>query len=315
MERTCERCSTHFQIPAAWARQGRGRFCGRDCYTAYQREHPHGDRGKAAARPRVERACPSCGKTFRASASRPRTYCSRPCYARAAQVDKVCARCGRSFSIPRNNADRYNHCSIGCARAGVTYRACVRCGKVFTAKRADNAHCSEECRRPPVNACCLTCGEVFRVQPARAEAIRFCSVRCYRRHTGETVPESNVRRALDALGITYGQEVAVPGWQGPVDFVTAGRVAIEVDEPYWHARTAGRDARKTLHLQGLGYVVVRLVATPFYGPFAAPMVDAVRAALAVAEHAVPASDVLGLYPLQLALPLDQERVVGGGGHP
>lgn len=158
---------------------------------------------------------------------------------------------------------------------------------------------------------CVNCGKNFRVLPSLSHT-RFCSVRCYRRHTGETIPERNVRLALEHLGIEYVQEAAIPRWQGPVDFLLpAANVALEVDEPYWHAKVADRDAKKTLFLQTRGYTVVRLIATPFYGDFTEPMIDAVRDALTVAEHTIPATDVLGLYPVQLALPLDQERMVGG----
>ena len=102
------------------------------------------------------------------------------------------------------------------------------------------------------------------------------------------------------------------GWQGPIDFVISDEmVAIEVDEPYWHARVKDRDARKDLFLQGRGFTVVRLVATPFYGPLTEAMVDAVQGALAVAKHAVAVTDAAGLHPLQLALPLDKKRVIGG----
>lgn len=102
------------------------------------------------------------------------------------------------------------------------------------------------------------------------------------------------------------------GWQGPIDFLLpTDMIAVEVDEPYWHAKVIDRDAKKTLFLQTRGYTVVRLIATPFYGDFAEPMVDAVRAGLDMAEHTVTVSDVASLYPLQLALPLDQEWVITG----
>lgn len=135
---------------------------------------------------------------------------------------------------------------------------------------------------------------------------KFCSPRCYRRFTGETEPERIVRLALIELGIAFHQEHAVPGWRYPVDFfLPALNTALEVDEPYWHNTAKGRrqDERKTLFLQSRGYRVLRLVATPFYGALTESMIAYLSAAIGIAEHGVPQSDISGLYPIQLSLPL------------
>ena len=84
---------------------------------------------------------------------------------------------------------------------------------------------------------------------------------------------------------------------------------VEVDEPYWHARTGDRDARKDAFMQGRGITVLRLDATPFYGTLTESMVDAVRSALSVAENAVAGTNTASLHPLQLALPLHENGVV------
>ena len=309
MERTCQRCGAHFQIPAAWVRKGSGRFCSRDCYSAHQRENPHTRRGKEAV-PSVTKTCPECGETFTTRGSRPRRHCSRACATQSRRVSKTCLRCERQFSVPASSAARYLHCSIECSRADVEYAACPRCGAVFATKGGHLKHCSEECRRPPQMLDCPVCGKTTRVVPSNRQ--RFCSVRCYRRHTGETEPESNVRQALEVLGEQFSQEHSIAGWSGPVDFFIRSRsLVIEVDEPYWHDRVKDRDARKDIFMQSRGYAVLRLVATPFYGDLTDGMVHAIRAALRVTENTVPAHDVLGLHPLQLALPFDQERVIGG----
>ena len=157
---------------------------------------------------------------------------------------------------------------------------------------------------------CLTCGGEARVVPS--SRARFCSVACYRKHTGETEPESNVRRCLDRLGLSFIQECAIRGWQGPVDFVIpSGNIALEVDEPYWHDRVKDRDTRKNLFLQSRGYTVIRLLATPFYGPLTDDMLSAISAALSVADHVIATTNTAGLHPLQLALPFDQKWVIGG----
>jgi very-short-patch-repair endonuclease len=311
MERTCGTCGIHFQRPEAWVKRGGGRFCSRACYAADQRAHPHSGAGKAAPRTRVTVACQGCGTAFETGGSRPRSFCGSDCRRAHRTVSKTCPRCAGTFTVPRSNADRYTYCSAACSNAETVYRLCRACKQPFTARGPANWHCSEPCRRPPIEFECLTCSKRFRSQPATRR--KFCSVRCYRKFTGETEPERNVRLGLETLGIPYAQEETVPGWRGPVDFILLGKVALEVDEPYWHARVADRDAAKTLHLQSRGYTVVRLTATPFYGPdVTPPMIDTLRQALAITKHAVPALNMASLHPLQLALPLHQEWVAGGG---
>lgn len=152
-------------------------------------------------------------------------------------------------------------------------------------------------------ASCAECGKSFRVGPT--ERRKFCNTRCYRKHTGETEPEANVRRCLESLGRQFLQEEGIPGWRGPVDFLLPDlRLIIEVDEPYWHDKVADRDARKDLHMQSHGYTVVRLVATPFYGDLTDSMVSAVEAVVVTATAAPAASTVAALYPMQLALPIE-----------
>ncbi|HLR97646.1 MAG TPA: DUF559 domain-containing protein [Jiangellaceae bacterium] len=145
---------------------------------------------------------------------------------------------------------------------------------------------------------------------------RFCSVRCYRMHTGETVPERNVRLALERLSVAFVQEAAIDGWRGLVDFLlTDLNVALEVDEPYWHDKVADRDARKNAFLAERGFTVVRLVATPFYGDFTDPMIGLVAAEIPVRQDVIANADVLRSDPVQPSLPFDEEWMVGSGGNP
>ena len=147
------------------------------------------------------------------------------------RVTKTCVRCGVEFDVPRSNAARYDHCGIECATADATYSPCKSCGLIFNTKRGKLAHCSEECRRPPQMIDCPVCGTTFRGVPSNRS--RFCSTRCYRRHTGETELEGNVRRVLIVFGVEFVQEYAVAGWKGLLNFfLPSSRLAIEVDEPY-----------------------------------------------------------------------------------
>lgn len=299
---TCGQCGRAFTIPAAWVRKGAGKFCGRTCYTQHQRENPHTARGKVA-RPRITIECQRCGKSVRSSGTRVRKYCSTDC--QYATATRTCEGCGDTFNLPRSEAARGGRfCSRECQFPDAKILPCARCGSIFDTKQGRLKYCSEVCRRPAVMIDCLTCGKNVRIVPSTRS--KFCSVQCYRRYTGETEPEGNVRRALETLGITFEQEATVAGWRYPVDFLLPEiRTILEVDGVYWHARTKDRDARKDLHMQSRGFVVVRIPDTGLYGDLSAPMIDIVRAAVAVAEQAVPVEDMASLYPVQLALPLHQ----------
>lgn len=284
MEKTCTRCGTEFTIPKAWAKRGDGKFCGRACYFAHQRENPHAAATKTAAKPAITKTCGHCGASFRTYASQDRTHCLRTCLTASTAVEVTCVVCGGTEKVKKSRARSYRTCSERCREARRVFRPCARCGVTFKAEHSRHAHCSEQCRRPPLMVDCPTCGDAFRAEPGMGA--RFCSVRCYRRHTGETIPERNVRLALDLLGIPYVQEEAIPGWQGPVDFLITDRaLVVEVDEPYWHDQVADRDARKDAFMRGQGYDVLRLVATPFYGDFHPAMASTVSSLL-------PASRVL-----------------------
>lgn len=290
MQKSCFRCGTEFTIPDAWARRGGGKFCGQSCYSAHQREHPHGDSSKAPCGKGVEKPCPQCGKVFRHPASQPREHCSRACLVAANSVTLTCVVCEKVYTVKRSRtAEIRPTCSLACRQTMTVFRDCARCGKSFRVNRPGHAHCSEECRRPPSMTDCLTCGKTFRYVPF--EKARFCSVRCYRRHTGETTPERNVRLSLEALGVPFAQEEVIDGWRGPVDFLLADRsLIVEVDEPYWHDQVADRDARKDAFMRRHGWKVVRLVATPFYGDHTPAMTQAVADALLTqpASGSVPA---------------------------
>jgi len=153
---------------------------------------------------------------------------------------------------------------------------------------------------------CPTCGKTFRTVPSYNQT--FCSVRCYRAHTGETEPERNARICLEAIGIGFLQEHAFNGWRYPVDFYLPGiDTVLEIDGTYWHRQKTvrDRDARKTLWLQSRGHTVVRLPDTGFYGNVTQGMIDYLRAALNLAEHVITQTDLASLYPIQLALPLNK----------
>lgn len=285
-------------------RKTQGHYCSRACYFAHQRQAPYGPGG--AASPHQEAICKQCGKAFRVSprSKRPE-YCSAVCWKESRMVTKMCPRCGKAFRVNPGTADRYNYCSLACRHASVRHVACKRCGRIFTVHGRKEFYCSEECRRPPVMQTCATCGKEFRIVPSDANR-QFCSFGCYRRYTGETLPERTVRLALTALGIEFRQEYTPLGMRTAVDFyLPTLRTMLEIDGTYWHSRAGvrERDAKKTLQLQARGYRVVRLPDTPFAGEPTESTLDYLSAAISLCEDAKPQSAPEGLYPIQLSLPL------------
>lgn len=87
---------------------------------------------------------------------------------------------------------------------------------------------------------------------------KFCSLSCYRRHGGESSLERIVRSELDRAAIPYEQEARVGKWS--IDFLVAGRVAVEADGSYWHSSpaTKRRDAKRDAALSARGLIVIRL---------------------------------------------------------
>src|SRR5487761_1191337 len=314
VELTCEICGKPFIIPKAWQRKGNRRFCSNACYTIYQRECPHTQRGKEA-KPCLDLVCKGCGKTFCVQQRRLRDYCSLECRKAHERHEKICPICGKTFTTSPSVRNQI-YCSNACKHMRTIYVTCKRCDKIFRQKRSDNTYCSEECRRPTITQTCRQCGKTFRIRPTEQGDRFFCSPRCYRCFTGETEPEKNARMCLETLGIPYSQEHLINGWRYPVDFLlTSLNTVLEIDGVYWHNRpdVVRRDARKTLFLQSRGYTVIRLPDTPFYGNLTEGMIGYIRSALTIADSVIAQTDMPSLYPIQLALPLDQERVIDGSG--
>lgn len=96
----------------------------------------------------------------------------------------------------------------------------------------------------------------------------------------DTVPEVALRRALHAMGLRFRVALAVPGMpRRSIDIAfTRAKVAVFVDGCFWHgcrlhgvdpknnaawwseklAENQRRDAETTLHLEGLGWTVLRV---------------------------------------------------------
>ncbi len=285
----CAECESSKVIPLAWHKKYGNHFCSRSCYFAFQRSHPHTRRGQTAI-PAIKKECLQCGAKFTVPAGRQsQMYYGEECKHEASFIPKDCLRCGVRFMSYRSANKLY--CSADCVRTrpkSETNIPCQRCGKIFYSKRPELIHCSEKCRRPPHMIDCLNCGKTFRVVPVFFHGTRrFCSVRCYRSYSGESLPEQNTRVALDTLGIDYIQEHAIKGLRKPVDFyLPAFHLVLEVDSLYWHERTIERDKRKDAKLQAMGYAVLRIETDPLFGKVLTPtMVEYVRHAIVPFQQA------------------------------
>lgn len=288
---TCPICGKTFSIPDAWARKGAGKYCSIECYNSTKSK-------------RIKSVCKICEKEFSYPQSRPTDYCSKKCSNASKQVTKVCPVCNKEFTVARSNADRYNVCSIACKTKNTVYKLCKRCGKTFSdSGRNDRSYCSEICRRPPIIITCLVCGKNFRVVPA-LEHQKFCSPRCYRRYTGETEPEKNVRLCLENMSIRYIQEHSFPGWRYSVDFFLPDiDVVIEVDSLYWHNKESvrERDARKTAWIKSRGHTVYRIEDTPFYGQLTSDMISFLAKVLGIDNYTVCDVNFISPNPIQTSL--------------
>ena len=94
MEQTCEQCGTKFNVAPAEVKRGGGRFCGRKCWSEWQKgqNNPYFKGGK------IKLSCSTCGNEFEQYASeysrksRTRKYaerfCSKKCAAKGKTTDK-----------------------------------------------------------------------------------------------------------------------------------------------------------------------------------------------------------------------------------
>lgn len=209
--------------------------------------------------------CGQCKRSFYLAPGRAkqgRKFCSMECrkaYGYMTPATHKCSRCSKEYTSKSQSLMKHMTC-YDCQKEVFGEATCPRCGKVFIANtsRFRVIHCSEACRRPAVTIDCANCNKTIRVGPS-ATTRRFCSKSCYRKYTGETIPESKVRNALTAMGIPFEQEFEPPKFKYSIDFfLTEHNVAIEVDGVYWH-QDPERDARKTRAIENrLNAPVVRI---------------------------------------------------------
>ena len=105
---------------------------------------------------------------------------------------------------------------------------------------------------------CKKCGKKFRYKKGSTIG-RFCSVECYRKHSGKTSIEEIVENLLIELGLEYQSEFKVN--RSFYDFfLPKENVLIECDGKYWHSfpEAIKRDAKKDNLAKEKGYKLLRL---------------------------------------------------------
>lgn len=111
---TCEQCKQPFSVHPYKIRDGRGKFCSRECYWSNLRQRP-------TVTNKIAVSCAECGKSFETWPHRVRdgvSYCSRACHYAANRTGKrpVCETCGATFyaNPQRISKGHGRYCSLPC---------------------------------------------------------------------------------------------------------------------------------------------------------------------------------------------------------
>lgn len=190
LEVTCQKCGKLFKTEPNRIRNGKGKYCSREC--AFARIRPKRPANK------VKRTCQQCGCEFEVYPGVIRAgdgkYCSRKCYdiARSTRIEVTCQHCGKQFTdnLRTSNTKLRKHCSAECrakARLMKRERVCEYCNNMFhiNPSRSDR-FCSHECasnakRKDGVKCLCQHCGKEFQIRPYEVAEGRgkYCSHECY----------------------------------------------------------------------------------------------------------------------------------------
>lgn len=182
---TCDYCSKIFTRYPSDIKQGKGKYCSREC-------HALGHITK------VQCTCLKCGKIFEVSPSDIKNgsgkYCSRDCFFNhlRTRVQCTCECCGKVFDrIPAKFSKGKTYCSPECralGRISKVERTCAHCGKRFkvglaVSKRTPSKYCSQECMALAFThgseQPCAHCGKLFYVRPSTLKNGRkYCSRKC-----------------------------------------------------------------------------------------------------------------------------------------
>lgn len=181
IKRKCKYCGKNFFIKSYAIKQGKGRYCSRNCW---HKAHSEFDeyRGKNWGKyNRIEKICDYCGKKifvipWKLTSGQKHIYCSDIC--RDKGFAKYCSG-KNSFCYKRE------------------IRKCAHCKKKFSVKPSSRRkYCSFKCynntQKCTEDRKCKYCGKVFSVNPSVIK--KYCNQNCYHEHfkkTGEIRGENN----------------------------------------------------------------------------------------------------------------------------
>lgn len=142
----------------------------------------------------VDRNCPVCGVTYKASAARLKhgrqTTCSRQCSYRLRAFHKTkekiklqCPVCLSHFErLESMNKDSQScYCSPSCAYKGRSL------GITKMPKRGKGTYNIKISQKKPVELHCIECNNLFVTIPAKAIRSKFCSKSCCNKHQKKTM--------------------------------------------------------------------------------------------------------------------------------
>jgi uncharacterized Zn-finger protein len=185
----CEYCGEKFQVADFKIKNGRGKFCSRQCFYDSMKK-------------KEQAICAWCGKVFEVWPSRQkeRMYCSRDCFNAKHASEIVRTKCEVCGKIIKHSASKHRkYCSEECRLNSKVEYICTYCGKLFTVKksrseRGNVQYCSIECyskdriKQGNMATKCANCDKPIYVQKCKYVNAKnnFCSRKCvYEYFVGE----------------------------------------------------------------------------------------------------------------------------------
>ena len=238
----CEVCGKEFTVKVSAVKNGRGRFCSRECQGKWMSENQCGENSPSWKGGKVAKVCEVCGKEFSVFPSQSHhKFCSRECHekwqseSRSGENHPMFGVKGEDHPMWKEKSPRW--------KGGVVTRTCEVCGKEFFIppswlKRSGGRFCSREChgkwqsescrgenspswKGGKVAKVCEVCGGVFHVDQCDIDKRRTCSGECYGKWRSENIrgednplfgksPSIETRRRQSAThqGIPYDE------WEG-----------------------------------------------------------------------------------------------------
>jgi len=249
-------------------------------------------------KPKVERICEWCNKSFWIHQCKIKNGKGKFCSVKCANTNKnktslrqintkrirvECKECHNIFETAPSNYRRGKgrFCSPQCARlfkSKTNSKICIckHCGRNFSvknsssnrkdAKKNGGIFCSKKCmnksRENRTSHKCIQCGAIFQTRASSQNKNLFCCRRCYIEYGGRTSIEIKMTKSLDKIGCLYCEQKLIKNkkiWTY-VDFFIEPNICLYVDGDYWHSlpENIERDLRNNKWLSENGYTVIRI---------------------------------------------------------